>query len=254
MGAAKVAQATADGHTLLLHPIGMATTPALFHKLPCDTLNDFEYLGMVNEVPMARVGRNTLAAGNFAALRHWIAGYKGRIFLANAGLGAASQVCGLLLQRSLGVTMTAVPYKGTAPAMTDLIGGQVDLLCDQTTHTSAQIESGRVKAFAVTTRQRLITPALAGSPTLDEAGLTGFYVTIWHGLYAPKGTPKAVNDRLNAALRAALHDPEFIRRETALEAMVINDSRLEPSAHKRFVEAEMHRWSPVIKAAGQFTD
>ena len=254
LGATKVARATADGHTLLLHHIGMATAPALFRKLPYDTLNDFEYLGMVNEVPMALVGRNTLAATNFAELRQWITGYNGRIFLANAGLGAASQVCGLLLQRSLGVTMTAVPYKGTAPAMTDLIGGQVDLLCDQTTHTSAQIESGRIKAFAVTSRQRLTTPALAGLPTLDEAGLKGFYVSVWHGLYAPKGTPKAVNDRLNAALRAALQDPEFIRRETALGAMVVNDRRLEPSAHKRFVEAEMRRWSPVIKAAGQFAD
>jgi tripartite-type tricarboxylate transporter receptor subunit TctC len=254
LGAAKVAKASPDGYTVLLHHIGMATAPALYRKLPYDTLGDFEYLGMVNEVPMTLIGRSTLPAANMAELLKWIDANKGKINLANAGLGAASHLCGLLFQQSVKVDMTTVPYKGTAPAMTDLLGGQVDLMCDQTTNTTQQIESGKVKAFGVTTAKRLHTPALAKLPTLDEAGLKGFNVAIWHGLYAPKGTPKAAVDKLNVALRAALKDPEFIKREEALGAVIITDSRLGTAEHKKFVEAEINKWGPVIKAAGQYAD
>ncbi len=254
LGANKVAKANPDGHTLLLHHIGMATSPALYRNLPYKTLDDFEYLGMVNEVPMTLVGRSTLPASNMAELRKWIDANKGKINLANAGLGAASHLCGLLFQQSLGVDMTTVPYKGTAPAMTDLLGGQVDLMCDQTTNTSSQIESGKIKAFAVTSAKRLTTPALAKLPTLDESGLKGFSVSIWHGLYAPKGTPKAVLEQINGALRGALKDPEFIRRQEALGAVVMTDARLGGAEHKKFVEAEIAKWGPAIKAAGQYAD
>jgi tripartite-type tricarboxylate transporter receptor subunit TctC len=254
LGAAKVAKSSPDGYTVLLHHIGMATSPALYRKLPYDTLGDFEYLGMVNEVPMTVIGRSTLPATNFAELHKWIDANKGKINLANAGLGAASHLCGLLFQQSLKVDMTTVPYKGTAPAMTDLLGGQVDLMCDQTTNTTQQIESGKVKAFAVTTAKRLSTPALAKLPTLDESGLKGVTVSIWHGLYAPKGTPKAALDKLNAALRAALKDPEFVKREEALGAVIVTDSRTGSAEHKKFVEAEINKWGPIIKAAGQYAD
>ena len=254
LGAAKVAKASPDGYTVLLHHIGMSTSPALYRKLPYDTLGDFEYLGMINEVPMTLIGRSTLPANNFAELRKWIDANKGKINLANAGLGAASHLCGLLFQQAVAVDMTTVPYKGTAPAMTDLLGGQVDLMCDQTTNTTQQIESGKVKAFAVTTSKRLTAPALAKLPTLEESGLKGFNVAIWHGMYAPKGTPKAVVDKLNTALRAALKDPEFIKREEALGAVVITDARLAGAGHKKFVEAEINKWGPAIKAAGQYAD
>ena len=254
LGAAKVAKASPDGYTLLLHHIGMATSPALYRKMSYDTLGDFEYLGMVNEVPMTLIGRSTLPANNMAELRKWIDANKGKINLANAGLGAASHLCGLLFQQSVAVDMTTVPYKGTAPAMTDLLGGQVDLMCDQTTNTTQQIEGGKVKAYGVTTPKRLTTPALAKLPTLDESGLKGFNVSIWHGMYAPKGAPKAVLDKLNSALRAALKDPEFIKRQEALGAVVITDARLGGAEHKRFVEAEINKWGPVIKAAGQYAD
>ena len=254
LGAAKVAKAAPDGYTVLLHHIGMATSPALYRKMSYDTLGDFEYLGMVNEVPMTLIGRSTLPANNMAELRKWIDANKGKINLANAGLGAASHLCGLLFQQSVAVDMTTVPYKGTAPAMTDLLGGQVDLMCDQTTNTTQQIEGGKVKAFGVTTPKRLTAPALARLPTLDESGLKGFNVSIWHGMYAPKGTPKAVVDKLNSALRAALKDPEFIKRQEALGAVVITDARLGGAEHKRFVEAEINKWGPVIKAAGQYAD
>ena len=254
LGAAKVAKANADGYTLLLHHIGMATSPALYRNMPYKTLDDFEYVGMVNEVPMTLVGRPNLPANNFAELRTWINANKGKINLANAGLGAASHLCGLLFQQSLQVDMTTVPYKGTAPAMTDLLGGQVDLMCDQTTNTTSQIESGKIKAFAVTTLKPLHTPALAKLPTLDSQGLKGFNVSIWHGLYAPKGTPKAVVDQVNTALRNALKDADFIKRQEALGAVIITDGRLAPAEHKKFVESEINKWGPAIKAAGQYAD
>jgi len=254
LGAAKVARAANDGYTLLLHHIGMSTAPSLYRTLPYKTLEDFEYVGMVNEVPMTLIGRATLPANNYAELLKWMDANKGKINLANAGLGAASHLCGLLLQSSLKIDMQTVPYKGTAPAMNDLLGGQVDLMCDQTTNTTGQIESGKVKAFAVTSTKRLTTPALRNLPTLDEAGLKGFNVSIWHGLYAPKGTPKAVTDKLNAALRAALKDPDFIKREEALGAVIVTDARLGGAEHKKFVEAEIGKWTPIIKAAGQYAD
>ena len=254
LGAAKVAKAAPDGYTLLLHHIGMATSPALYRKMPYDTLGDFEFLGMVNDVPMTIVGRPTLPANNFAELRTWVNANKGKINLANAGLGAASHLCGLLFQQSLQVDMTTVPYKGTGPAMTDLMGGQVDIMCDQTTNTTAQITGGRVKGFAVTTLKPLTTPGLTNLPTLDSQGMKGFNVSIWHGLYAPKGTPKAVVDQLNAALRKSLQDADFIKKQEALGAVVITDNRLSGAEHRKFVEAEIAKWGPVIKAAGQYAD
>jgi tripartite-type tricarboxylate transporter receptor subunit TctC len=254
LGAAKVAKAAPDGYTILLHHIAMSTSPGLYRNLPYKTLDDFEYLGMINEVPMTLIGKPGLPANNYAELMKWLDANKGKINLANAGLGSASHLCGLLFQQALKIDMTTVPYKGTAPAMTDLLGGQVDLMCDQTTNTTQQIEGGKVKAFGVTTLKPLTTPALAKLPTLDAAGLKGFNVAIWHGLYAPKGTPKPVQDKLNAALRNALKDPDFIKRQEALGAVIITDSRTGQAEHKKFVEAEINKWGPAIKAAGQYAD
>ncbi len=254
LGATKVAKAAPDGYTFLLHHIGMATSPALYRSLPYKTLDDFEYVGMINEVPMTLVGRKNLPAENFPDLLKWLEANKGKINLANAGLGAASHLCGLLFQQAVKIDMTTVPYKGTAPAMNDLLGGQVDLMCDQTTNTTSQIAAGSIKAFGVTSAKPLTTPALAKLPTLDAAGLKGFNVSIWHGLYAPKGTPKAVVDAMNTALKTALKDPGFVKSMESLGAVVITDNRVNGPEHKKFVEAEINKWGPVIKAAGQYAD
>ena len=254
LGAAKVAKASPDGYTLLLHHIGMATSPALYRKMPYETLSDFEYLGMINEVPMTLIGRPTLPANNYAELVKWLEANKGKINLANAGLGAASHLCGLLFQQSLQIDMTTVSYKGTGPAMTDLLGGQVDIMCDQTTNTTSQIEGGKVKAFAVTTMAPLKTPALSKLPTLDSQGLKGFNVSIWHALYAPKGTPAAAVEKVNKALQASLKDADFIKKQEALGAVVITDGRVGSAEHKKFVAAEIAKWGPAIKAAGQYAD
>jgi tripartite-type tricarboxylate transporter receptor subunit TctC len=254
IGANKVAKAQPDGHTVLLHHIGMSTQPALYRNLPYKTMDDFEFLGMVNDVPMTVIGRSTLPANSFAELRTWMNANKGKVNLANAGLGAASHLCGLMFMEAMQFDMTTVPYKGTGPAMTDLLGGQVDLMCDQTTNTSGQIEAKKVKAFAVTTAKRLSTPALKDLPTLQEVGLKGFEVTIWHGMYAPKGTPAATIKKLNDALRVALKDPDFIKKQEGLGAIVVTDKRLEPAEHKKFVAAEIAKWGPVIKKAGVYAD
>lgn len=254
IGSAKVARANPDGYTLLLTHIGMATTAALYRKLPYK-YSEFEYLGLVNEVPMVVVGKPTLAANNWAELKSWIQDNKTKVNLANAGLGAASHLCGLMLQQALQTEVTTVPYKGTAPAMADLMGGQVDVMCDQTTNTTSQIEGKKIKAYAVTTAKRLAIPAVYKDlPTLQEVGLKGFDVSIWHGLYAPKGTPAAVLKTLNTALQAAVKDPDFIKKEESLGAIVAHDERVTPEGHKKFVAAEVAKWGPVIEAAGQYAD
>ena len=254
IGTAKAFRAQPDGYTLLVTHIGMATTPALYRSLPYK-VEDFEYLGLINEVPMVVVGKPALAANTWKELTDWIGQNKGKINMANAGLGSASHLCGLMLQNALKTEMTTVPYKGTAPAMTDLIGGQVDIMCDQTTNTTSQVEGKKIKAYAMSTAKRITTPAVYKDlPTLDEAGLKGFNVSIWHGLYAPKGTPAAVVKTLNDALKVALKDPEFIKKEEGLGAVVVTDGRVNPAEHKKFVASEVAKWGAVIKAAGQYAD
>jgi len=254
IGSAKAARATPDGYTLLLNHIGMATMPTLVRSLPFKVETDFEYLGLVDEVPMTLVAKPGMPANNYKELMAWIAQNKGRINLGNAGVGSASYLCGLLFQSALQADMTTVPYKGAAPAITDLIGGQIDLMCDQTTNTTNQIEAKKVKAFAVTTARRLGIPLLKDLPTLQELGLKGFEITIWHGLYAPRNTPAPVLARLNAALKQALRDPDFIRKQEAQGAVVVTDKRVEPAEHKKFVAAEIAKWSPVIRAADVYAD
>ncbi len=254
IGANKVAKAGADGHTLLLHHIGMATMPTLVRNIPFKVESDFEYVGLVNDVPMTVIARPTLPANNYRELVTWINQNKGKINLGNAGVGSASHLCGMLFQQAMQVDMTAVPYKGTGPAMTDLMGGQIDVMCDQTTNTTAQIEGKKVKAYAVTSTKRLTTPALKDLPTMQEMGAKDFSVSIFHGLYAPKGTPAPVLKKLNDALKVALKDPEFIKKQEGLGAVVVTDNRADPAGHKKFVADEIAKWSPVIKAAGVYVD
>lgn len=257
IGAAKVAKAAPDGHTLLLHHIGMASAPALYRKLSYKPLDDFEYVGMINEVPMTLIGKPQLQANTYRDFENYIKANAGKLNIAHAGLGSASHLCGLMWQSAIKANeaMTTIPFGGTAPAMNALVGGQVDLMCDQTTNTTGQIEAGRVKAFAVTTAKPLSgNKLLKDLPTLQEMGLKGFELTIWHGLYAPKGTPPAVLAQINAALKVALKDPDFIKKQEGLGAVVVTDKRVEPAAHKAFVTAEIAKLKPVIEAAGKFAD
>ena len=257
IGASKVAKANPDGHTLLLHHIGMASAPALYRKLSFKTLEDFEFLGMINEVPMTLIGKPQLPANNYRDFENYILANAGKLNIAHAGLGSASHLCGLMWQAAIKSkeAMTTIPFGGTAPAMNALVGGQVDLMCDQTTNTTSQIEAGRVKAFAVTTAKPLSSNKLLKDyPTLQEMGLKGFDLTIWHGLYAPKGTPPAVLTALNEGLKKALKDPDFIKKQEGLGAVVVTDKRVDPAAHKAFVSAEMAKLKVVVDSAKQYAD
>jgi tripartite-type tricarboxylate transporter receptor subunit TctC len=257
IGMAKVARANPDGHTLLLHHIGMASAPGLYRKLSFKVADDFDYLGMINEVPMTLIGKPQLPANTYRDFENYIKANAGKLNIAHAGLGSASHLCGLMWQSRLQASeaMTTIPFSGTAPAMNALVGGQVDIMCDQTTNTTGQIEAGRVKAFAVTTAKSLAgNKLLKDYPSLQEMGMKGFELTIWHGLYAPKGTPSSVLTQLNNALKIALKDPDFIKKQEGLGAVVVNDKRVEPAAHKAFVVAETAKLKPLIEAAGKFAD
>ena len=251
-GTGKVARAPNDGHTLLINHISIATTPWLYKNLKYKALDDFEYLGLITEVPMTLIGRPGLPSKNLAELTQWAITHSRRVNLAHAGLGSASHLCGLLLQQGLGVDLTTIPYSGTGPAMAAMLNDQVDLMCDQATNTVDQIASGAVKAFGVTADHRITTSsALANLPTLNESGLKEFKITIWYGLYAPKGTPKAITNRLNQALTAVLGDPAFIKTHAAVGAVSIQDNRSDGAEHRKFVEAETLRWGKIIKSSGQ---
>jgi tripartite-type tricarboxylate transporter receptor subunit TctC len=257
IGATKVARAAPDGHTLLLFHIGMAATPALYKKIQYKPLEDFEYLGLINEVPMTLIGKPQLVANTYRDFENYIRANAGKLNIAHAGLGSASHLCGLMWQAAIKASeaMTTIPYSGTAPAMNALLGGQVDVMCDQSTNTTQQIASGRVKAFAVTTAKPLSkNKVLKDYPTLQEMGLKGFDLTVWHGLYAPKGTPPAIQKQLNDALKAVLKDPDFLKKQEELGAVVVTDNRVEPAAHKAFVAAEITKLKPIIEAAKQFAD
>jgi tripartite-type tricarboxylate transporter receptor subunit TctC len=237
---------------VFLHHMGMSTAPALYRKLGFDPLKDFEFIGQVVDVPMTMLARKDFPANNLNELIAYVRVNKEKVTLANAGLGAVSHLCGMLFMSTIGVDLTTVPYKGTAPAMTDLLGGQVDLLCDLTTQTVPLIRDGRVKVYGVTTLKRLA--ALPNVPTLDEQGMKGFEVKVWHGLYAPRGTPREVTDKINLALRDALADPGIRQRMAELSSDIPPADKITPQGLKSHLEAEIAKWGPVIQKAGIYAD
>lgn len=252
LAAGYVAKAAPDGYTFLIHHNGMSTAPALYRKLAFNPLTDFEYVGQVVDVPMTLLGRKDFPAKNLPELMAYVKANASKINLANAGLGAVSHLCGMLFQKALGADVTTVPFSGTAPALNALLGGQVDLLCDQTTQTTQHIKAGTVKLFGVTTKERI--RALPDAPTLSEGGLKDFEVIVWHGVYAPKGTPAAVIEKFNAALRTALKDPAFANRMTDLGAEIVPDAKQTPEGLRSWLQSETQKWGPVIRAAGVYAD
>ena len=252
IGAADVARAAPDGYRVLIWHIGMSTSPALYRKLPFDPLKDFAYIGLINNVPMTILARSNLQVANLKELVAYAKANASKATLANAGLGAASHLCGLMFQQAIGVSLITVPYKGTAPAITDLMGGQVDILCDQTTNTTQQIKAGKVKAFALTAAKRL--ESLPDVPTAAEAGLPGMELGIWHAMYAPKGTPQPVVDKLVAALQSALANPDLNRRFAELGAVTYPVGMQNPDALARHLKAEIDKWGAAIRKAGVYAD
>ncbi len=252
VAATQVMRAPPDGYTFLIHHNGMATAPALYRKLPYNPLTDFEHVSQVVDVPMTLLGRKDLPANNFSELLAYLKAQGNKVNLAHAGLGAVSHLCGMVFRQAVGVDLTTVPYQGTAPALNALLAGQVDVLCDQTTQTVPHIKAGTVKFFGVTTRERI--KVLPDAPTLAEQGLKGFEVVVWHGIYAPKGTPKEATEKFATALRAALKDPTVMQRMTDLGAEFVPDAKLSPQGLQTWLKQEIERWDPVIKAAGVYAD
>ena len=252
LGAGRVARSAPDGYTIFLHHIGHSTAPGLYRKLPYNPVDDFEPVGLVTDVPMTMVAKKDFPAKDFKEMLAYVKANKDKVTYANAGLGSASHLCGMLFMTTIETDLTTVPYKGTGPAMNDLLGGQVDFMCDQTTNTTSQIKAGKIKAYGVTTKTRV--PSLNELPTLDEAGLKGFEVAVWHGLYAPKGTPKPIVDRLAKSLQVALKDPTLKQRFHDLGTEPVAEARATPAALKAHLRAEIDRWSPIIKKAGVYAD
>jgi tripartite-type tricarboxylate transporter receptor subunit TctC len=247
-----VKNAKPDGYTILIHHIGMATTPALYRNMRFNPIEDFEPIGLINDVPMTLIAGQKFPAKDFKEFLAYIKANKDKVTYANAGIGAASHLCGMLFMSAIQTDMLTVPYKGTGPAMNDLLGGQVDFMCDQTTNTTGQIKGGKVKVYAVTSKKRVAS--LPDVPTLDELGLKGFDVGIWHALYAPKGTPKAVIDKLAAALQEALKDDTVKKRFADLGAEAFPLDKATPAALAAHLKAEINKWGPIIKKAGVYAD
>ncbi len=251
-GANRVAKADPDGYTILLHHIGMSTAPALYRKLPFKPTEDFATIGLVNDVPMTIVARADFPAKTLKEAVDYIKKNKDKVTYANAGLGAASHLCGMLFMKAIDTPLTTIPYKGTGPAMNDLLGGKIDFMCDQTTNTTSQIKAGKIKVYAVSTKNRV--PSLPDVPTAQEAGVPGFEVGVWHGLYAPKGTPAPVVQRLNQSLKLALKDATLKQRFNDLGTEPIADNLATPEAHMAHLKAQIALWDPIIHAAGAFAD
>ncbi|HPU54415.1 MAG TPA: tripartite tricarboxylate transporter substrate-binding protein, partial [Burkholderiaceae bacterium] len=252
IAATRVAKAAPDGYTVFIHHNGMATSVGLYRKLPFNPMEDFEYIGQVADVPMTLLGKKTLPANNLTELIAYLKANRDKITMANAGLGAVSHLCGMLFQKAIGLDLVTVPYKGTAPAMTDLLGGQVDVLCDQTTQTLQHIAAGNVKLYGVTSSKRIA--ALPNAPTLAESGLKDFQVVVWHGMYLPKGTPKPVVDRLNAAMQASLKEADVRKRLADLGAEVVSADKQTPEGLRVWLKSEIDKWTPIIRAAGVYAD
>jgi tripartite-type tricarboxylate transporter receptor subunit TctC len=252
IAANRVAKSTPDGYTILIHHIGMSTAPALYRKLPYNPVNDFEPIGLINEVPMTLVAKRDFPAKDLKELIAYVKANKNKVNYANAGLGAASHLCGMLFMSAIETEVTTVPYSGTGPAMNDLLGGQVDFMCDQTTNTTSQIKGGKIKVYGVTTQKRV--PSLPNVPTMEEGGLKGFEVSIWHALYAPKGTPKPVIDKLTKALQDGLKDSNVKQRFGDLGTEPVAEKRATPDALRKHLKAELDKWGPIIKKAGVYAD
>jgi tripartite-type tricarboxylate transporter receptor subunit TctC len=252
IAAARAARAEPDGYTILIHHIGISTAATLYRKLPYDTKTAFAPIGLVTNAPMTIISRPNLPPNTLAELITYIKANGDKMTFGNAGLGAASQLCGLMFMNAIDKQILSVPYKGNGPVMNDLIAGQIDLTCDQTTNTTGPIAAKLVKSYAITTKTRL--SSMPDLPTADEAGLKGFEAGAWHGIYAPKGTPDDIVQKLAKTLQESLRDPELIKRFNDINTDPVPQDQATPQALRKQLNSEVDRWAPIIKASGQFAD
>jgi tripartite-type tricarboxylate transporter receptor subunit TctC len=252
IGTGRVVRAEPDGYTLLIYHVGLSTAATLYRKLPYDTRSAFAAIGLVTDAPMTIIGRSDLEPNTLAELVTYLKNRSTKTTFGNAGTGSASHLCEMLFKSRVQAQVTAVPYRGTGPVMNDLVGKQIDMSCDQATNTTGPISAKLVKAYAVTTKARLAS--LPDVPTADEAGLKGFELGVWHGVFAPKGTPPAIVEKLSAALKGALKDPDLVKRFHEINTEPMPQDRATPEAAQRMLLSEIDRWAPIINAAGEYAD
>ena len=252
IGNEKVAKAAPDGYTILLMHIGISTSATLYRNLRYNAVTDLEPIGLVTTVPMTMIANKDFPPNNMKEMIVYVKANKDKVSYANAGVGAASHLCGMLFMSAIQTDLLTVTYKGTAPAMTDLLGGQVNFMCDQTTNTTSQIKGGKVKVYGVTSKSRVAS--LPDVPTMDEAGFKDFEVGIWHGMWAPKGTPKPIIDKLNTVLNDALNSDDLKKKFADLGTAPEPVERRKPEVLRAFLPAEIAKWGPIIKKAGVYAD
>ena len=248
IGMARVARAAPDGYTIAVWHIAQATAPALYDGLKYDVVADFDSIGRITDVPMTLVSKTALPTKSVTEFLAWIKAEKAKATYGHAGIGSASHLCGLMFLKELGVQVEGVGYRGTGPAMNDLLAGQFDFMCDQTTNTTGHIKDGKIRGYAVTTKFKV--SSVPDLPTLDSGAMPGFEVSAWHAMWAPKGLPKDASDKLVAALQAALKDPKVIERFASLGTEPVPADQATPEGLKSHLVAEVKRWEPVLKAAG----
>jgi tripartite-type tricarboxylate transporter receptor subunit TctC len=252
IGTGRLVRADPDGYTLLIYHVGLSTAATLYRKLPYDTKSAFAPVGLITDAPMTIIGRPDLEPETLRELIAWLKGRRAKTTFGNAGIGSASHLCGMLFMSELQAQLTTVPYRGTGPVMNDLIARQIDMSCDQATNTTGPISGKQIKGYAVTTKGRL--KSLPDLPTADEAGLKGFELGVWYGIFAPRGTPAAVVQKLSAALKSALKDPDLVKRFNDISTEPMPEDRATPEAAQRTLASEIDRWAPIIRAAGEYAD
>ena len=251
IGTGRVVRAAPDGYTLLIFHVGLATAATLYRQLPYDTKQAFAPVGLITDAPMTIIARSDFPPNTLGELIPHLKSRE-KTTIGNAGVGSAAHLCGMLFMSETKLQLTTVPYRGTAPVMNDLIGKQIDMACDQATNTTGPILGKQIKAYAVTTKARLKT--LPDIPTADEAGLKDFELNIWHGLFAPKGTPPAIVQELSTVLKTALKEPEVVKRFNDISTEPVAENRATPDIAQGTLVREIDRWAPIIKAAGQYAD
>jgi tripartite-type tricarboxylate transporter receptor subunit TctC len=248
IGVGRVARAAPDGYTLSIGQWATHVLNGAAYALPYDPLNDFEPVALLASNPLIIVAKSAAPAKNLKELIAWIKANQDKVSMATVGPGSGAHISGVYFQNTIGARMNFVPYRGGAPAMQDLVAGQVDLMIAQATDALPHVRGGRIKGYAVTAKTRM--PLAPDVPTVDEEGLPGFYVSIWHGIWAPKGAPRTIIARLNAAVLETMADPAVRQRLTDIGQEIFPRERQTPEALGAYQKAEIEKWWPIVKAAG----
>jgi tripartite-type tricarboxylate transporter receptor subunit TctC len=248
IGSARVARSAPDGYTLLLNHLALPGGAALYASLPYDTATAFAPIGLINYGPLVLIGRKDLPASDTPSLLAWMRAQGERLNMGHSGIGSAVHLCSLMIQHRLGVKFNDIGYRGSAPALQDMLAGRVDTICDLSTTALAQVQGGNARPYAVTTRSRLA--ALPETPSFAEAGFPGFELLLWNAIYAPAGTPRPIIERLNAALRDALADPALRQRFAGFGTEVFPVAEQTPEAANARLQAEIVAIRETVRAMG----